>query len=177
MQLHREQHDMHTASLQDSKKRLEVLLSLTKTPLADLRNVQNKSHASKTLCEVRIWHTSKLMCHRCAVYPCWCANTGLLPWLVPCLWKTAVQDARLMLSRGAWLGLGGFSKMLPVQVDEIMALQPEPGNVTRHMWVLSEQRSSKVHSWPDLQRVIAAEYTAKVSCQVRVGFGPVDIIN
>ena len=82
-----------------------------------------------------------------------------------------------MLSRGAWLGQGAFSKMLPVQVDEILALQPESGNVTRHMWVLSEQRSSKVHSWPDLQSVIAAEHTAKVNCQIMVVFGPVHITN
>ena len=37
-----------------------------------------------------------------------------------------------------------------------------PGHVTRHMWVLSDGLSPKVHSWPDLQGVLAAEYIAKV---------------
>lgn len=44
----------------------------------------------------------------------------------------------------------------------MLALKPEPGNVTRHMWVLSDGMSSKVHCWPKLQNVVAAEYAAKV---------------
>lgn len=50
-----------------------------------------------------------------------------------------------------------------MQVEEVLALQPTPGTVTRHMWVLSHGMPPEVHCWPKLQDVLAAEYIAKIT--------------
>ena len=58
-----------------------------------------------------------------------------------------------------------------MQVEEVLALEPEPGNIRRHMWVLSGGMPPKVHCWPKLQHVLAAQYAAtatEVSCYSNV---------
>ena len=76
-----------------------------------------------------------------------------------------ISNSKLLLNSVS-LEIWWLQDSLPacvVQVEQVLALKLEPGSVTRHMWVLSDSMSSKVHCWPKLQDVVAAEYAAKVT--------------